>query len=92
MPDAVAEPAAQAQRATPRPGERLVRWGVVVTVVGMLLTGVAMLPLVTSIELPSGFWALAMVVGVGFAMILAGLWRTGRARSRAQRAARLDLA
>jgi Na+/proline symporter len=92
MPDAAADPAAQAAGRPADPGDRLVRWGVIVTVVGMVLTGVAMLPLVTSIELPSEFWGMAMVVGVGFAMILAGLWRKGRARSRAQRAAGLDRA
>jgi hypothetical protein len=75
----------------PRAGDRLVRAGVVVTAVGLALVLVAILPLVTGRELPSAFWALAMLAGLGMGMILLGLWRKGRARSRAQRAAVADL-
>jgi peptidoglycan/LPS O-acetylase OafA/YrhL len=74
--------------AAPRPGDRLIRAGLIVTVVGMLLTAVAMLPLVTDLELPSTFWWLAMLVGVGMGMILVGLARNGRRRARAQTTAR----
>jgi hypothetical protein len=73
------------------PGDRLIRAGLVVTVVGMLLTLVAMLPLVTDIELPSALWWLSMLVGVGMGMVLVGLARNGRRRSRAQTAARTSL-
>jgi hypothetical protein len=73
------------------PGDGLIRAGVVVCVLGMLLTGVAMLPLVTDVELPSAFWWLSMLVGVGMAMVLIGLARNGRRRSRAQTAARSSL-
>jgi hypothetical protein len=73
------------------PGDRLIRAGVVVTVIGMLLTLVAMIPLVTDIELPSALWWLSMLVGVGMAMVLIGLARKGRRRSRAQTAARATL-
>jgi len=66
------------------PGDRLIRAGVVVTALGMLLTLVAMVPLVTDVELPSAFWWLSMLVGVGMAMILVGLGRNGRRRSRTQ--------
>lgn len=70
------------------PGERLIRAGVVVCVAGMLLALVSLLPLVTDVELPSVFWALSMLVGLGFGLILIGLARKGRRRSRAQIAAR----
>ncbi|MCU0300607.1 MAG: hypothetical protein MUF35_03260 [Candidatus Nanopelagicales bacterium] len=60
------------------------------TMLGLALALVAMLPLVTSLELPSAFWALSMLAGLGVAMILVGLWRNGRHRSRAQRAALPD--
>lgn len=73
------------------PGDRLIRAGLVVTVIGMLLTLVAMIPLVTDIELPSALWWLSMLVGVGLAMVLIGLARNGRRRSRAQTAARATL-
>jgi hypothetical protein len=73
------------------PGDRLIRAGLVVTVVGMLLTGVAMIPLVTDIELASALWWLSMLVGVGLAMVLVGLARNGRRRARAQTAARAAL-
>ncbi len=71
-----------------RSGDRLIRAGLVVTAVGMLLALIAMLPLVTDVELPSTFWWLSMLVGVGLAMILVGLARNGRRRARAQTAAR----
>jgi hypothetical protein len=73
------------------PGDRLIRAGLVVTAVGMLLTLVAMLPLVTDIELPSALWWLSMLVGVGMGMVLVGLARNGRRRSRSQTAARAAL-
>ncbi|MGB8019826.1 MAG: hypothetical protein WCF04_01200 [Candidatus Nanopelagicales bacterium] len=69
--------------------ERLIRAGVGVAVLGILITLVAMLPLVSDVELPSVFWALSMLTGVGFAMILLGLARKGRRRARAQMAARI---
>jgi peptidoglycan/LPS O-acetylase OafA/YrhL len=71
-----------------RPGDRLIRAGLVVTAVGMLLALIAMLPLVSDVELPGTFWWLSMLVGVGMAMILVGLARNGRRRARAQTAAR----
>jgi hypothetical protein len=73
------------------PGDRLIRAGLVVTAVGMLLTLVAMLPLVTDVELPSALWWLSMLVGVGMGMVLVGLARNGRRRSRSQTAARAAL-
>jgi hypothetical protein len=73
------------------PGDRLIRAGLAVTVVGMLLALVAMIPLVTDVELPSAFWWLSMLVGVGMGMVLLGLARNARRRSRAQTAARTVL-
>ncbi|MFY9330101.1 MAG: hypothetical protein WAO41_00290 [Candidatus Nanopelagicales bacterium] len=69
---------------TPSPaGDRLLRVGGVVTLVGIAFTLVAMLPLVvTSIELPSAFWFLSMLTGVGLALILLGLFQASRARRR----------
>lgn len=53
------------------------------TLVGIAFTLVAMLPLVvTSIELPSAFWFLSMLTGVGLALILLGLFQASRARRR----------
>lgn len=66
------------------PGDRLIRLGIVTCVAGMLLALVSLLPLVTDLELPSAFWALSMLVGVGFGLVLLGLARKGRSRSRSQ--------
>ena len=68
-------------------GPALVRIGAVVTAAGLVLGLVAMLPLVTPIELPSLFWGLAMLLGVGLGLILVGLFAEGRHRSRVQRSA-----
>jgi multisubunit Na+/H+ antiporter MnhB subunit len=73
------------------PGDRLIRAGLVVTAAGMVLTLIAMLPLVTDVELPSAFWWLSMLVGVGLGMVLVGLARNGRRRSRSQTTARAAL-
>jgi multisubunit Na+/H+ antiporter MnhB subunit len=73
------------------PGDRLIRAGLVVTAVGMVLTLIAMIPLVTDVELPSAFWWLSMLVGVGLAMVLVGLARNSRRRSRSQTTARSAL-
>ena len=53
------------------------------TAVGMALTLVAMVPLVVpTVSLPSAFWWLAMITGVGLVLLLAGLWQAARARGR----------
>ena len=71
------------------PGDALVRVGGGVLIAGMLVTLVAMLPLVSAVELPSLFWWLAiLLVGAGMGMVLLGLLRKGRRRARMQRAAR----
>jgi hypothetical protein len=68
-------------------GPQLVRIGLGVTVAGLVLGVIALLPLVTSLELPSAFWFLAMLLGVGIGLILAGLFAQGRRRGRLQRSA-----
>ena len=62
-------------------GDRLLRIGAVVTVVGLVCTVIAMLPLVIpSLELPSAFWFLSMITGVGLALVILGLAVSARAR------------
>lgn len=65
--------------------DRLVPAGLVVTAVGLLCTAVALVPLISSVELPGVFWGLSMLTGVGLALILVGLFRGGLRRSRSQR-------
>lgn len=76
---------------TTSPGDRFIRAGVVVMVLGMVVALVALLPLVSDVELPSTFWWLSMLTGVGLAMIVLGLARNGRRRSRVQTVARATL-
>lgn len=69
---------------TPSPaGDRLLRIGAVVTVIGLGFTLIAMLPLIfPALELPSVWWFLSMVTGLGLALVLLGLFRASRARRR----------
>lgn len=60
------------------------RVGLGITVAGLVFAVIAMIPLVApSVSLPPALWFLAMLTGVGLALVLAGLWRSARARSRA---------
>ena len=62
------------------------RVGAVVTVVGLVCTLIALLPLaVDSLELPSLWWWLSMLTGVGLALVIVGLWRSARQRREAIR-------
>jgi len=70
------------------PGERLMIVGGIVTVVGMVLTFIAMIPLANSKwNMPSVFWSLAMLTGIGLFLLIWGLWRAARSRSKTIRAA-----
>jgi len=65
------------------PGDRLLRIGAVVTVIGLVCTAIAMLPLVIpSLELPSAWWFLSMITGIGLALVIAGLAVSARSRRR----------
>ncbi len=62
-------------------GDRLLRIGVGVTVLGLVATLIAMLPLVfPDLTLPGIWWFLAMITGVGLALVIAGLARSARER------------
>jgi peptidoglycan/LPS O-acetylase OafA/YrhL len=62
-------------------GDRLLRIGVGVTVLGLIATLIAMLPLVfPDLTLPGIWWFLAMITGVGLALVIAGLARSARER------------
>jgi protein-S-isoprenylcysteine O-methyltransferase Ste14 len=66
----------------------MLRLGGLVLVAGMLVSVIAMLPLLTDLELPSLFWWLAMLlVATGLGLVILGLLRNGRQRSRLQRTA-----
>lgn len=64
-------------------GDRLMRIGAVVTVIGLVCTIIAMLPLVVpGLVLPSAWWFLSMITGVGLALVIAGLAVSARSRRR----------
>lgn len=66
---------------SPAPGDRLMRVGAIVTGVGIVCTVIAILPLVIpSLDLPSTWWFLSMLIGVGLALVIVGLLRSSRAR------------
>jgi hypothetical protein len=57
--------------------------GAIVTMIGLVFALIAMLPLVIpDLTLPSYWWFLAMITGVGLALVLLGLRLSARARSR----------
>lgn len=63
------------------PGDRLLRTGMVITVIGLALSLVALLPLVIpGLTLPGIWWFLSMLTGVGLAVVILGLIRASRAR------------
>ncbi len=66
---------------TPTSADRVLRVGAVITVIGLLCTLVAILPLVIpSLELPSLMWFLAMLTGVGLIVVFVGLSMQARSR------------
>jgi hypothetical protein len=65
------------------PGDRLLRIGAIVTVIGLACTVIAMLPLIIpSLQLPSAWWFLSMITGVGLALVIVGLAVSARSRGR----------
>ncbi len=63
------------------PADRVLRIGGAITVVGLVFTAIAMLPLlVPSLELPGAMWFLAMLTGVGLIVVCAGLVMGARGR------------
>ena len=70
----------------PPAGDRLLRAGAVVTVIGLIATMIAMLPLIIpSLTLPPAMWFASMVIGIGLAMVIAGFAVSARARGRSAR-------
>ncbi len=60
--------------------DRVIRAGVVITVLGIIFSLIALLPLVSDVELPSMWWFLSMVTGIGLATILVGLTMSAKSR------------
>jgi hypothetical protein len=65
----------------PTKGDHLMRYGAIVLVLGMICTAIAILPLFTNLNLPSIWWGLSMLTGLGLGMILVGLRRSAKSRS-----------
>lgn len=65
------------------PGDRLMRVGAIVMVIGIACTLIALLPLVVpALSLPSAWWFLSMLTGVGLFLVIAGLAVSARSRRR----------
>lgn len=61
--------------------DRILRIGVVVTVIGLVCTVIAIIPLFApAIVMPGAMWFLAMLTGVGLAIMIAGLAVQSRSR------------
>ena len=61
--------------------QRVIRAGAILTILGLLATLIALLLLVTDLELSSAWWFLSMITGVGLATVIAGLTMSARSRS-----------
>lgn len=65
------------------PGDRTLRIGAIVTLVGLAFAVIALLPMVVpGLTLPGVFWFLAMLTGVGLIIVLIGLVQGARQRRR----------
>lgn len=74
---------------TPRSGDGLVRAGAVVFLVGAVATLATVVPLFLGAEpLPTAAYLVSMLMGAGFALALAGLFRSARAQRRTALAGR----
>jgi len=61
--------------------QRVIRAGAILTILGLVATLIAILPLVTDLEPSSAWWFLSMITGVGLATVIAGLTMSARSRS-----------
>ncbi|GAA2121737.1 hypothetical protein GCM10009802_25280 [Streptomyces synnematoformans] len=73
---------------TSRPGDLLVRAGAIVFLVGALGTFVTFIPFFVGADpLPTAAYLVSMLMGVGFGLALAGLFRSAAASRREARQA-----
>lgn len=63
--------------------DRTLKVGAVLTTLGLVLSLIAMSPLVFGGHLASAWWALSMLTGAGLVCIIIGIWAASRARTRA---------
>ena len=70
---------------SPAAVDRLLRTGGILTVLGMVLSLIAMSPAVFGEVLAPIWWALSMTTGLGLCILLLGVLRASAARSRAVR-------
>lgn len=61
--------------------QRVIKVGAILTIIGIVASLIALLPLVSDIELSGVWWFLSMITGVGLATVLAGLTMSARSRS-----------
>lgn len=63
--------------------DRVLRAGIVVTVIGLLFTLIALVPLVLpSVQMPGVLWFFSMLTGVGLIVVFVGLVMGSRSRTR----------
>lgn len=70
------------QKTPKSPSERVIYVGETLMVAGMILSLIAISPLLTNISLGSIWWFLAMITGVGFVVLLVGIRMTASERTR----------
>jgi len=67
-------------------GDRLLRAGLVITIIGLGCALVAITPLfLPEVRLSGVWWFLSMLTGVGLAVVIIGLLRSSRARREVRR-------
>ena len=80
MPETSSAPYARSPLAATARADLVIRIGAILTVIGIVFTLIAMLPLVTDLELPSAWWFLSMITGIGLAVVIVGLILSARSR------------
>lgn len=73
---------AEPQKTPKAPSELVIYVGGILMAGGMILSVIAISPLVTHISLGSIWWFLAMVTGVGFVVLLVGIRMSAKERTR----------